>query len=50
MAPTKCAHPACHCQIAEDAYCSDTCREAAKVPVGESKTCPCEHPGCKAGY
>jgi hypothetical protein len=49
MATTKCAHPACHCQITDNAYCNDTCREAAKVPIGESKTCPCEHPGVSGG-
>lgn len=30
---------------AKVSYCGDTFRESAKVPVGDSKTCPSEHPG-----
>lgn len=48
MGNTKCAHPACHCHIGEDAYCSDTCREVAKAPLGSEPTCPCGHAECKA--
>jgi hypothetical protein len=40
---TKCAHPACTCQVPEGkTYCSDYCQNHAH----DKGKCGCGHPGC----
>jgi len=48
MAPQKCAHESCNCTVSEKGefgkYCSDHCREAAKIT---ELRCGCNHQGCR---
>lgn len=51
MAENTCAHASCSCPVkSPDSYCSELCRDAAKVrPVPEQSGCECGHPEC-LGY
>jgi len=39
----ECAHPSCHCQVAQSEFCSGDCES---VEMLETKTCNCTHSGC----
>jgi len=45
---TKCAHPACECQVPKDSkygkYCSEHCKEAGRLT---ELRCGCQHPECR---
>jgi hypothetical protein len=45
VATVKCQHPLCSCQVKDQNYCSEKCREGSKSLPGK---CPCEHSDCKA--
>ena len=46
--PSKCAHPACNCQVKHDGafgkYCSEYCKESAGTT---ELRCGCQHPACR---
>lgn len=53
MDETKCLYRACSCKVREKTYCSECseeCANAEKARAGGSGSCPCQHPGCKAGH
>jgi hypothetical protein len=45
---TKCAHPACTCEVPKDGrygkYCSEHCKEAGRMT---ELRCNCQHPECQ---
>jgi hypothetical protein len=43
MAPKKCAHPVCSCQVTEGEYCSVECETMEKMPDVD---CTCPHASC----
>ena len=40
----KCAHQSCQCQVTNDKYCSELCKDAGadETEIG----CDCGHPAC----
>lgn len=46
MAPIKCAHPSCSCQVEGKRYCSDHCQTSLMKPDAAA-LCACSHPVCK---
>jgi len=47
MTPTskKCAHVSCNCQVTEEKYCSQLCKDAGAEETEIS--CDCGHPACE---
>jgi hypothetical protein len=41
----KCAHPSCRCQVTDDKYCSQLCKDAGGDEV--EIACDCGHPACE---
>jgi len=48
MTPTskKCSHLSCNCQVTDEKYCSQLCKDAGseEAEIG----CDCGHPACEA--
>lgn len=42
----KCGHVTCNCQVADDKFCSEYCKDAEKAGVIEIG-CGCEHDPCR---